>query len=325
MGSKKTDADANVETNANLEVNAREATTPSDEQIRFRDSSRDGRRPSSRTKLHKEGRDADTASFSSTMTLNGGERQWLKACAKCDMPVIKRLLQDQPELALFDTDINQRYSPLHFAAKRGHAELIHMLVGAFKFDVNKRTSVSGGYTPLHLAAQHGQSKIVDLLINSFQANTEARDYSGRTYRHYERNRLGTRLVTTVELHAMSATDRLGSRLCKTDRLAFGPRNTHRMYAPRDETIEFQRRWSTPLATTSKKSSGRPQPNRDRDPLRHRGSVSSMAERAVGSLTPTGPAGLSPSTPRRLVNQFIRRNDSIRSVRSNRSEHEGTLV
>lgn len=92
----------------------------------------------------EEGRDdltkfCDNFALSELLQLGSGERQWLKACAKCDVVVIKRMLQERPELATFDTEMNQRYSALHFAAKRGHVELVQMLVGVYKFDVNKRT------------------------------------------------------------------------------------------------------------------------------------------------------------------------------------------
>ncbi len=51
------------------------------------------------------------------------------------------MLSERPELATFEADLNQRYSALHFAAKRGHVELARLLVDVYKFDVNKRTVI----------------------------------------------------------------------------------------------------------------------------------------------------------------------------------------
>lgn len=159
------------------------------------------------------------------------------------------------------------------------------------------------------------------------ANVDARDYSGRTYRHYMDNRLGTRLTTTRQLHALAATDRLSSRLCKTAQLAFGdPYYNSCMYTRgNDGDVASRSRSASQLLPTRSK---KPSVGRNQHRERRHGSIVSLTDHPAGSLTPTGPANMIPPIPRRLGAEFVRRTDSqrsVQSVQSYRSEHEGTLV
>lgn len=54
---------------------------------------------------------------------------------------------------------------LHWAAKKGHVELVKMLAGTYQSDVNAKSN--GGYTPLHLAAQFSRQEVYDLLVKAY--------------------------------------------------------------------------------------------------------------------------------------------------------------
>jgi ankyrin repeat protein len=54
------------------------------------------------------------------------------------------------------------YTPLHYAARAGHAAIVRMLLDGGG-DVNARTR-AGGATPLHRAANQGHQQVVQLLV-----------------------------------------------------------------------------------------------------------------------------------------------------------------
>ncbi len=54
------------------------------------------------------------------------------------------------------------YTPLHYAARAGHAAIVRMLLDGGG-DVNARTR-AGGATPLHRAANQGHLEVVRLLV-----------------------------------------------------------------------------------------------------------------------------------------------------------------
>ncbi len=64
--------------------------------------------------------------------------------------------------AAVDDATGDGMTALHWAAERGHAQIVLQLVEAGA-DVTLRTRV-GGYTPLHLAARRGSGKSVELLL-----------------------------------------------------------------------------------------------------------------------------------------------------------------
>ena len=67
-------------------------------------------------------------------------------------------------------------SPLHFACKYGHAEIVHMLLsGGVRVDAKDQEE----YTPLHFAAGWGSTTIIELLLCN-SANPGMRNKNGRT-------------------------------------------------------------------------------------------------------------------------------------------------
>src|SRR2546428_711052 len=81
---------------------------------------------------------------------SGVTRDIFNAAAKGDMHRITFLLNRNPGL-VFDVD-NRGWTPLHWAAERGHSQLVELLL-ANKADINARTN--RGDTPLHLASEKG--------------------------------------------------------------------------------------------------------------------------------------------------------------------------
>ncbi|XP_076335970.1 uncharacterized protein LOC143239064 [Tachypleus tridentatus] len=69
---------------------------------------------------------------------------------------------------------------LHWAAKHGNADVIKLIAGTHRVDVNVRT----GYTALHIAAMAGHEGIMELLTSTYEADPSIRDYSGRKPHHY---------------------------------------------------------------------------------------------------------------------------------------------
>jgi len=105
------------------------------------------------------------------------------------------------------------YTALHYAAKNGKLEIIKLLAGKYKIDVDRRTN--GGYSALHLAAMHDRKEAIGLLIDVYHANPKIRDFSGRTYDRYLDNSCGTRLVKAKHLKALGRQNAPFARSCKT--------------------------------------------------------------------------------------------------------------
>jgi len=55
---------------------------------------------------------------------------------------------------------DHQFSPLHWAAKRGHAKIVAMLI---ERGARVHTTNMGDDTPLHLAAAHGHREIVNMV------------------------------------------------------------------------------------------------------------------------------------------------------------------
>ncbi|RZF47144.1 hypothetical protein LSTR_LSTR005222 [Laodelphax striatellus] len=75
---------------------------------------------------------------------------------------------------------------LHWAAKHGNEDVVKLLAGTYKVEVNAVTN--GGYTPLHLAMQFGHEEIYNLLVQVYGADPNLRDHSGRKPRQYQTNK-----------------------------------------------------------------------------------------------------------------------------------------
>jgi hypothetical protein len=67
-------------------------------------------------------------------------------------------------------------SALHLACRRGHLEVVKLLIGA---GAHVEGRDAGGKTPLMEAARKGQKEVVLALLDEYGADVEARDASGR--------------------------------------------------------------------------------------------------------------------------------------------------
>lgn len=75
-----------------------------------------------------------------------------------------------------------RYQALHFAAEKGHLEVLKMLLeNPRKMDLNARTYRRE--TPLHKACYNCHDSVARLLLTRWEVNVNARDNCGRTALH----------------------------------------------------------------------------------------------------------------------------------------------
>lgn len=66
------------------------------------------------------------------------EKNWLVLAARCDYNQMMKALQGSPDLAPY-ADFLRGYTALHYAAKNGKLEIIKLLAGKYKVDVDRRT------------------------------------------------------------------------------------------------------------------------------------------------------------------------------------------
>jgi hypothetical protein len=99
--------------------------------------------------------------------------------------------------ARFDLAALNGLHPIHIAAKKGHYEIVDVLLKQkVKYDVVARTT---GYTPLMLACMNVHSEIVELLLDA-GADPHAEDMEGNTPLHFtcaEGNYRATYLLLTA--------------------------------------------------------------------------------------------------------------------------------
>ena len=74
---------------------------------------------------------------------------------------VRKLIQDDPSLVTAHD--KSGYTPLHWAADRGHLNVVRYLLGSGA-DINERAE--SGYTPLHQAAKAGQLNVVCYLLEN---------------------------------------------------------------------------------------------------------------------------------------------------------------
>ncbi|XP_055910767.1 uncharacterized protein LOC129945134 [Eupeodes corollae] len=93
---------------------------------------------------------------------------------------------DQPVDTWITENKAKKLTALHWAAKHGNEDVVKLIAGTYKADVNARTN--GGYTPLHLAMQFGREDIFALLCNVYKANRDLMDWSGNKPLDYHKQR-----------------------------------------------------------------------------------------------------------------------------------------
>ncbi|XP_040175289.1 ankyrin repeat domain-containing protein SOWAHC isoform X1 [Anopheles arabiensis] len=110
-------------------------------------------------------------------------KEWLIAAAKSDYQLLAKLSTEHPNLVKLQ-DISTGYTALHWAAKHGNEDVVKLVAGKLKADVNARTN--GGYTALHIATQFGRNDIFELLCNVYKADRDLLDWSGKKALEYQK-------------------------------------------------------------------------------------------------------------------------------------------
>eukprot|EP00735_Rhodelphis_limneticus_P003675 TRINITY_DN15176_c0_g1::TRINITY_DN15176_c0_g1_i1::g.30601::m.30601 TRINITY_DN15176_c0_g1::TRINITY_DN15176_c0_g1_i1::g.30601 ORF type:complete len:566 (-),score=131.36,sp/Q52T38/ZDH22_ARATH/29.62/8e-55,zf-DHHC/PF01529.15/2.8e-37,Ank_2/PF12796.2/4.4e-06,Ank_2/PF12796.2/1.6e-11,Ank_2/PF12796.2/1.5e-13,Ank_4/PF13637.1/9.2e-06,Ank_4/PF13637.1/4.5e-09,Ank_4/PF13637.1/5e-06,Ank_4/PF13637.1/1.5e-13,Ank_4/PF13637.1/0.38,Ank_4/PF13637.1/1.2e+04,Ank_5/PF13857.1/0.0068,Ank_5/PF13857.1/3.1e-06,Ank_5/PF13857. len=87
-------------------------------------------------------------------------------------------------------------SPLHWAAFKGHEELVTFLLAYVGLDVNERDEA--GQTPLHLAAMQGHTSTVSALIEDPRCDPSIRDDKNRTASDIAREKKFHDTVAAIE-------------------------------------------------------------------------------------------------------------------------------
>ena len=102
------------------------------------------------------------------------------AAQRGDVDKLRAMLHRRPDIVTNDgVGGDSGYTPLHYAAREGHAECVRVLL-ASGANANARTR-AGGATPLHRAAFTGEATCVRLLLDG-GADPCARDADGESAR-----------------------------------------------------------------------------------------------------------------------------------------------
>ncbi|XP_052845380.1 uncharacterized protein LOC128258023 isoform X1 [Drosophila gunungcola] len=110
-------------------------------------------------------------------------KEWIVSMAKANYQELAKMASEYPELVKLQCPAT---TALHWAAKHGNEDVVKLIAGTYRADVNARTN--GGYTPLHLATQFGRDNIFELLWNVYKANRDIMDWSGNKPLDYSRQR-----------------------------------------------------------------------------------------------------------------------------------------
>lgn len=98
-----------------------------------------------------------------------------------NVAAVERLLVKDNE-SINELDANGM-APLHYAAARGHIEIVRLLLTQNNLNINVQAPITN-ITPLHYAATHGHVEIIKLLLATRNVIADARDHHGETALHY---------------------------------------------------------------------------------------------------------------------------------------------
>uniref|UniRef100_W8B4H7 Ankyrin repeat domain-containing protein SOWAHB n=1 Tax=Ceratitis capitata TaxID=7213 RepID=W8B4H7_CERCA len=126
-------------------------------------------------------------------------KEWIVAMARANYQDLSKLAKEYPELVKLH-DPFTGYTALHWAAKHGNQDVVKLIAGTYKADVNARTN--GGYTPLHISMQFGRADVFELLVNVYKANRDLTDWSGNKPLDYSKQSTSVSPSTFNKIQAM---------------------------------------------------------------------------------------------------------------------------
>ncbi|XP_037890452.1 ankyrin repeat domain-containing protein SOWAHC isoform X2 [Glossina fuscipes] len=126
-------------------------------------------------------------------------KEWIVSMAKDNYQELAKLTKEYPELVKLQDPCTQGYSALHWAAKHGNEDVVKLIAGTHKADVNGRTN--GGYTPLHIAMQFDRANIFALLCNTYKANRDLLDWAGNKALDYSKQQTSVSASTYSKIKA----------------------------------------------------------------------------------------------------------------------------
>lgn len=120
------------------------------------------------------------------------ENKIFSAVNKGDIETVNRILDRDPTLALKPDRSNRR--PLHYAAKKGNAEMVKTLV---RKGANVNDKDNKGYTPLHYACSNGNPESVKILLE-FGGDVNAKTNNNKTPLSLARNSGSREIIQMLE-------------------------------------------------------------------------------------------------------------------------------
>uniref|UniRef100_A0A336MNF3 CSON003447 protein n=1 Tax=Culicoides sonorensis TaxID=179676 RepID=A0A336MNF3_CULSO len=105
-------------------------------------------------------------------------KEWIISACKGDYQKMSKLAKEFPVLVKLK---EPNSNALHWASKQGNSDVVKLVAGTYKLDVNERT----GYTALHIAIQHGKVDIFELLSNVYKADRNLTDWYGKKPLEYQ--------------------------------------------------------------------------------------------------------------------------------------------
>ena len=90
--------------------------------------------------------DSDHPELAEYKPLDDNTRSWILAGAKNDEAKLRHLLNQVPKIYR-TRDPSTGYTALHWAAKHGNEDLIHLLIGRYRMNPNIRTRGIIEFTP----------------------------------------------------------------------------------------------------------------------------------------------------------------------------------
>lgn len=128
-----------------------------------------------------------------------------------DIDKLQRCLDRNPGAVYHDgvADGRSGYTPLHYAARSGHADCVALLLRAEPTTVHART-VAGGATPLMRAAFAGHGRVCTLLVRA-GAVIAAQDADGESALHKAAQQQHRDVLAVLERACPEATELVNRR------------------------------------------------------------------------------------------------------------------